>query len=142
AAAEEAARLAAEKAEQERLAAEKAEAERLAAERAAARSITENVYFLLDRTNIRKSEQAKIDHIIAVMNEYPEAVVVIGGHADKETGTAKHNMKLSEGRANNVAKALKAAGIAEDRITVEYYGDTQRVSDVREENRVSVCVTK
>ena len=145
AAAAEAARLAAEQAEAERLAAEKAEAERLAAEaaaREAARAVEENIFFDLDKDVIRDSEQPKIDHLIAVLNTYPEAVVTISGYADKETGNPKHNMGLSERRADRVANALKAAGIAADRITTAFYGDTVRVSPVQEENRVSVCVTK
>ena len=44
--------------------------------------------------------------------------------------------------AERVAKALTDAGINADRITVKYVGDTEQVSNVREENRVAVCVTK
>ena len=51
-------------------------------------------------------------------------------------------MKLSKDRAEGVAKALVDAGIAPERITVNYFGDTQTVSDVPAENRVSVCVTR
>ena len=51
-------------------------------------------------------------------------------------------MTLSQNRAERVAKALKDAGIAASRITVNYYGDTVQVSDVMEENRVAVVVTK
>ena len=145
AAAAEAARLAAEKAEAERLAAEKAEADRLAAEaaaRAAARAFEENIYFDLDKDVIRPSEQPKIEKLISILNDYPEAVITISGYADKETGNPKHNMGLSERRADRVANALKDAGIAADRISTAFYGDTVRVSPVQEENRVSVCVTK
>ncbi len=144
----EAERLAAEQAEAERLAAEQAEAERLAAEkaaaeaRAAARAFEENIYFDLDKSFIRKSEQPKIDKLISILNEYPEAVITISGYADEETGNPKHNMGLSQRRADRVAKALQDAGIAADRITTAFFGDTVRVSPVQEKNRVSVCVTK
>ena len=144
----EAERLAAEQAEAERLAAEEAarlEAERMAAEaaaRAAARAFEVNIYFDLDKTFIRESEQPKIDQLISVMKQYPEAVVSISGYADKETGNPKHNMGLSERRADRVAKALIDAGIDASRITTAFYGDTVRVSPVQVENRVSVCVTK
>ena len=137
AAAEEAARLAAEKA-----AAEKAAAEAAAAARAAARSINENVYFVIGKTNIRTSEDPKIQHVIDILNQYPEAVVTLTGYADKNTGYPSLNQKLSEKRAKNVAEVLKKAGIAADRIAVNYVGDTQKVSEVPAENRVTVCVTK
>ena len=153
-AAAEAARLAAERAAAEkaaadaeaaRLAAERAAAERAAAEaaaRARARAITENVLFVIDQWKIRPSEQEKIDHVVSVMNQYPEAVVTISAYADKQTGNPRWNMTLSQHRAEVVAEALKAAGIAASRITTEYFGDTVNPFDTAPENRVSVLVTR
>lgn len=156
----EAARIAAEKAEAERIAAEKAaaekaareEAERLAAEKAAAeaaaaaraeaRRIEEHVLFVIGKTYIRTAEQEKIQRVIDIMNQYPEAVVTVTGYADKNTGYASLNQRLSEKRAKNVAAAIEAAGISADRIAVNYVGDTQKVSEVPAENRVAVCITK
>ncbi|MBO4570715.1 MAG: OmpA family protein [Bacteroidales bacterium] len=139
-------KLAAEKAAAEKAAAEKAAADKAAAEaaalRAQARASQENVYFDLNKSVIRKAEAPKIDNIVALMKEYPEAVVTITGYADKQTGTHKRNMTLSQERAERVAKALKDAGIDAGRITVKYVGDTEQVSNVREENRVAVCVTR
>ena len=89
-----------------------------------------------------KAARERGDNIIAVLNQYPEAIVSITGYADKETGTAKRNMALSKERAERVTQCLIDAGIAADRITSNYYGDTIQVSDVPEENRVSVCVTR
>ena len=143
----EAARLAAERAAAEaaRLAAERAAAERAAAEaaaRARARAITENVLFVIDQWKIRPSEQEKIDHVVDVMKQYPEAVVTISAYADKQTGNPRWNMTLSQRRAEVVAEALKAAGIAANRITTEYFGDTVNPFATAPENRVSVLVTK
>lgn len=137
-------RAAAEKAAAEKAAAERAAAEKAAAEaaRAAARATVENVYFTINKYDINPSEVAKIDHIIAVMKQYPEAVVSITGYADKFTGTAKRNLFLSQERAAVVCKALVDAGISQDRITSNFYGDTKQVSEVPEENRVSICVTR
>ena len=68
--------------------------------------------------------------------------VSISGYADKETGRPKHNMDLSKKRAAVVVKALQDAGIAAERISSQYFGDTVRVAPEPEKNRVSVCVTK
>ena len=137
-------RAAAEKAAAEKAAAEKFAAEKAAAEaaRAKARAAVENVYFTIDKYVINPSEVEKIDHIIAVMKQYPEAVVSLTGYADKFTGTAKRNLFLSEKRAEVVCQALLDAGISQDRITTNYYGDTKQVSEVPEENRVTICVTR
>ena len=153
-AAAEAARLAAERAAAEKAAAD-AEAARLAAERAAAeraaqeaaararaRAITENVLFVIDQWKIRPSEQEKIDRVVNIMKQYPEAVVTISAYADKQTGNPRWNMTLSQHRAEVVAEALKAAGIAANRITTEYFGDTVNPFETAPENRVSVLVTK
>ena len=148
----EAARLAAEaeaaRLEAERLAAEKAEADRLAAEAAekaaaeAARFVTEHVFFELDKADLRDSEMPKVQHLIDVLNKYPDATIDLSAYADKETGNHKRNMDLSKRRVEVVAKALKDAGIAADRINTDYYGDTVRVAPEAEENRVTICVTK
>ena len=45
-------------------------------------------------------------------------------------------------RANNVVEALKAKGIAADRITVAYKGDTVQPYNTPEENRVSICIAE
>ena len=64
------------------------------------------------------------------------------GYADVNTGNAKINSKLSEKRANNVAEALKAKGIAANRITIDYKGDTVQPYNTPEENRVSICIAE
>lgn len=148
AAAEAAARAAAERAAAERAAAERAAAEKAAAERAAAearakaRALTENVYFVINKWDIRNSESSKIAHIVDIMNKYPEAVVTITGYADKATGTAKRNMFLSQKRAEQVTAKLIEAGISQSRITSEYRGDEVNPYPTPEENRVAVCIVK
>ena len=154
----EAARLAAERAAAERAAAERAAAERAAAERAAAERaaaeraaqqrpvvaapVQESIYFDLNKSVLKNDQIAKIDHLVSVLRQNPAATITISGYADKATGTANRNMTLSEQRANAVKKALTDAGIAANRITTEFYGDTQQVSGVPEQNRVAVCITK
>ncbi len=135
-------RAAAEKAAAEKAAAEKAAAERAAAERAAARAITEEVLFNIGKHNLDEGDKAQIAHVVEILNTYPEALVAISAYADKETGTAKGNMKLSEKRAAVVVNALKDAGIAEDRITSAFYGSEINPYPTPEQNRVSVVVTR
>ena len=51
-------------------------------------------------------------------------------------------MLLQSLRNQLCLKSMIDAGIAADRISVNYYGDTKQVSEVAEENRVSICVTR
>ena len=60
----------------------------------------------------------------------------------RKTGNPKINMTLSEKRAKNVVEALKAKGIAADRIITSYKGDTVQPYQKPEENRVCICIAE
>lgn len=104
-------------------------------------TFVENIWFNLDKYDIRESEAYKIDNIVRVLNENPKTKIQIDAYADKETGTPKHNWKLSENRANSVKNALVEKGIDPDRITIAWWGDTKRpYENPAEKNRVAICV--
>ena len=102
--------------------------------------MTQNVFFDINKSVIRDDQVAKIDELVAYMNKYPEAKVAITGFADKNTGNARVNARLGEERSQAVAEALKARGIAADRITTVGKGDTEQPFSVNDDNRVAVCV--
>ena len=102
----------------------------------------QNIFFALNSALLQKDQQSKIDAMVAYMEKYPASKVAITGYADKETGNPRINMTLSEKRAKIVADALKAKGIAGDRIVTDFKGDTVQPFRVPEENRVSVCIAE
>jgi len=102
----------------------------------------QNIFFLINSSEIRSSEQGKVNHLIAYLKEHTDAKVSLCGYADKNTGNARINKKLSQERAEAVAEALKAEGIAADRITIDYKGDTEQPFNVIEENRVTICIAE
>jgi len=151
AAAEKAAREAAEKAAREKAAAEEAArrandpdyAERCAIEEEAKDALDfQNIMFDLNKSRIRAAEQQKINSIIKTLKENPTAKVKVTGYADRATGKPKYNMDLSKKRAQVVTDAIKAEGIAADRIITKYKGDTVNPYPTPEENRVDVCIVK
>ena len=81
-----------------------------------------------------------IDELVAFLNANPDTKIAIKAYADKATGNAGINKRLSVARAAVVEKALKKAGIAANRIAKEDFGDTVNPYPTPEENRVSVCV--
>ena len=105
-------------------------------------SLTRNVLFVIDKWDIRESEQLKIDEVVAALKANPDTKVRVSGYADKETGTPKRNMFLSQKRSEVVAKAIADAGIDKDRIITEYFGDTVNPFQSPEDNRVAVCLVK
>ena len=146
----EAERLAAEKAAAEKAAAEKAareraEAERHAAERAAAERAakaaenSDNVFFTIGSTYIRKAEDAKLVKLADWLKANSDFNVSLVGYADKETGTAKGNEKLSANRAKVVKERLVKLGVDESRIMTAYKGDTVQPFAENAKNRVVIC---
>ena len=141
----EADRLAAEKAEADRLAAEKAAAEKAAAEKAAAERAaiaaanSDNIYFTIGSTVIRKDEGAKIERLAQWMKDHPDFNVTLIGYADKETGTAQGNVTLSENRAKVVKERLISLGIPESRVSAAFKGDTVQPFAENDKNRVVTC---
>jgi outer membrane protein OmpA-like peptidoglycan-associated protein len=70
------------------------------------------------------------------MKENQNVKVTIVGYADKETGTAKKNMTLSEERAKQFKdKLVKEFGADASRITTAAKGDTVQPFDVNDKNR-------
>jgi len=107
-------------------------------------SLYEEIYYEINKDKVSAGEKYKLRRIIDFMNENPKAKIEIAGHADKATGTADYNMKISQRRADNVAKALKDAGIDESRIKVSYHGSNDNIyqgADMKY-NRVTICEAK
>lgn len=107
-----------------------------------AEPMRQDVFFALNSARIADAQRAKIDALAAYMKQHPDSKVTVTGYADRETGNPRINLTLSEKRARNVAEALKAVGIAPDRITVDFKGDTVQPHDTPKENRVSICVAE
>lgn len=102
-----------------------------------------DVFFMISSTTISQSEMQKVRQIADYMNKYPESKVQITGYADKGTGNATINSKLSEKRAAVVAEALKNNyGIAENRISTDFKGDTEQPFEEQVLNRVSICIAE
>lgn len=80
--------------------------------------------------------------MVDYLEKHSTAKVSVTGYADKGTGNPNINNKLSEKRAGNVAEALKAKGIAADRIKIDFKGDTVQPYATPEENRVSICIAE
>lgn len=84
---------------------------------------------------IDASSMKEVENIAAILTEYPNVKVKIGGYTDN-TGSAEGNLKLSDERAANVKNALVNLGIAADRLTSEGFGQEHPVaSNDTEEGR-------
>ena len=105
--------------------------------------IRRDVFFLINKFDIRDSEAQKVKDIADYMNKYPKSKVVVTGYADAGTGNDKINDRLAAQRADAVVKALKEQyGIAEDRITYDSKGARVQPFAENDMNRVSICIAE
>ena len=125
------------------------DAERLRSERSKAAKESErlfnedeaSVYMQKDNVLIRahgfwfRSGDSEIDarnfallkKIEKTIEKFPDSKIIVSGHTDS-TGSDKTNMKISQQRADNVAKFLHdVGGISNDRISAKGFGRTKPV---------------
>ena len=105
--------------------------------------IRRDIFFLINKYDIRESEAQKVKDIADYMNKYPNSKVVVTGYADAGTGNDKINDRLAAQRADVVVKTLKEQyGIAESRITYDSHGSRVQPFAENDLNRVSICIAE
>jgi len=105
--------------------------------------IRRDVFFLINKTEIRTEEAQKVKDIADYMQKYPESKVVVTGYADAGTGNDKINDRLAAGRADSVVKSLvNDYGIAQDRITYDSKGSRVQPFAENDLNRVTICIAE
>ena len=84
----------------------------------------ENIYFDLDKSNIRSDAAAELDKLIKIMKENPELIIEAGSHTDSRQ-TDSYNNRLSTRRAKSSRRYIISKGISSKRITAKGFGETQ-----------------
>jgi len=109
---------------------------------AAAEPLRRDIFFLINKADIRDSEAQKITDIVTYLNDNKNAKVQITGYADAGTGNDKINDRIAAKRADSVVAALKKAGIAEDRISFDSKGARVQPFADNDSNRVSIVIAE
>jgi outer membrane protein OmpA-like peptidoglycan-associated protein len=89
--------------------------------------VLENVYYDLDKYNIRPDAAVELDKIVKLMKEYPNMNLELGSHTDSRAND-QYNITLSENRAKSAVEYLVKRGISKDRLTWKGYGETKLVN--------------
>jgi OmpA-OmpF porin, OOP family len=84
------------------------------------------VEFELNSAALTAEGTALLDEILVSLSERPNVAIEIAGHAD-QSGTAEHNLELSEQRAQAVFDYFVARGEDPARFIVVGYGDTRPI---------------
>ena len=100
-----------------------------------------DVFFLINKTNIRDTEEQKVKDIVDYMRQNQAAKVMVTGYADAGTGNDKINDRLAAQRADAVVKMLtEKYGIPADRISYDSKGARVQPFADNDSNRVSICI--
>ncbi|MDR0231281.1 MAG: OmpA family protein [Dysgonamonadaceae bacterium] len=100
------------------------------------------VLFRISSAVIDANQRIQIFNTAEFLKNTNEKVVVIG-FADRQTGSAAYNLRLSERRARAVAQELISRyGISSDRIIVEWRGDKEQPFKENDWNRVVIMRAK
>ncbi len=86
-----------------------------------------NIYFDLDKSNIRTEAALDLEKILDVLNQYPNMKLDIRSHTDSRA-SLKYNEALSDRRAKSTISWLIKNGVSPDRLTGKGYGETQLVN--------------
>jgi OOP family OmpA-OmpF porin len=84
--------------------------------------------FDTDKTDLRPDAQPVTAEIVKLLKADPALKLTVEGHTDN-AGTPAHNQALSSGRASAVVAALRAQGIAADRLIAKGYGQNKPIAD-------------
>ena len=97
--------------------------------------------FKINSSKIDKLQIGSLSLIAKALKENPNKQITVVGYADKDTGTASYNQKLSLERANSVKKVLVALGADERQIFTKGDGSTQSVFEQNDWNRTALFVS-
>lgn len=105
--------------------------------------IRRDVFFVINKSIIRESEEQKVKDIVDYMRQNQTAKVMVTGYADAGTGNDKINDRLAAQRADAVVKMLtQKYGIPADRISYDSKGARVQPFADNDSNRVSICIAE
>mgnify|MGYP001062208342 CR=1 FL=1 len=83
--------------------------------------VINNVYYDLDKWDIRPDAALELDKVVEVMENNPKIIVELGSHTDCR-GAKDYNQRLSQRRSDSAVKYIVDKGINKNRIKAKGYG--------------------
>ena len=103
--------------------------------------IRRDIHFKINSSVVNQAGKDKIKELADFMKNHEDAKLTIVGYADKNTGTAAYNKRISERRALSVFNILtKEYGIQAHHISYTFKGDVEQPFPSNDDNRVAICV--
>jgi outer membrane protein OmpA-like peptidoglycan-associated protein len=89
--------------------------------------MTSATTFDVDSANIKSGFYSTMDTIAGIVNKYGKTSLVVAGHTD-DTGSAEHNLDLSQRRAGAVESYLLGQQVALQRLSSVGFGEDQPIA--------------
>ncbi len=88
--------------------------------------VLDNIYYDLDKFNIRPDAAQELDKLVTVLKDNPTLKIELSSHTDVRAADA-YNMRLSQNRAKSAVDYIASQGIDASRLTAKGYGETQLI---------------
>ncbi|MDH5609179.1 MAG: OmpA family protein [Cyclobacteriaceae bacterium] len=101
--------------------------------------VLNNIYYDLDKADIRPDAALVLDSLVMIMNDNPEIYIELGSHTDARA-LDNYNLDLSWRRARSAVSYIISKGVNPNRITARGYGETQLINldaQTEEEHQVN-----
>ncbi len=86
------------------------------------------ILFDIDKAELRPEAKTNLEKLATILNKYPDTKILIEGHTDS-TGSADHNLALSQRRAQSVSGYLSGLQVLPTRFSTMGYGEDQPIAD-------------
>ncbi|SHM64708.1 Outer membrane protein OmpA [Cyclobacterium lianum] len=88
--------------------------------------VLENIYYDLDKADIRPDAAAELDKLVQILKDNPGIRIELSSHTDARASDA-YNDDLSQRRAESAVEYIVSQGIDSDRLEARGYGERQLI---------------
>lgn len=90
--------------------------------------IVENIYYDLDKSDIRPDAARELDKLVQMLKDNPEITKIeLSSHTDS-IASVEYNLDLSQRRAESAVRYMVQQGILKDRIVAKGYGELRPIA--------------
>jgi outer membrane protein OmpA-like peptidoglycan-associated protein len=89
--------------------------------------VLNNIYFELDKSDIRPDAAKELDKLVELLNDNPEIKIEMSSHTDSIASNS-YNLQLSQRRAESTVNYLIRKGIASERLVAKGYGEEKPIA--------------
>lgn len=86
--------------------------------------VLENIYYDLDRYEIRDDAAQELDKLVTILKDNKEIKIELSSHTD-DRQTDQYNLRLSERRAQSAVAYIASQGIDQSRLVARGYGESK-----------------